>query len=100
MRTYVLKDEAQPAPQSMLTPQRPKLRSYRYMRAATDLEQSTSIVGEPPDGGREAWLQVLGGFFIWMNTLQVPIPITYYSHSNPCQRYHERIRRIPNLLPG
>jgi hypothetical protein len=25
-------------------------------------------VGEPPDGGFAAWLQVLGGFFIFFNS--------------------------------
>jgi hypothetical protein len=59
------------------------LLAYKYRRAPTDVEQSKFIDLEAPDGGRVAWLQVLGGFFIWMNTLQVTSSTTHYSFSDP-----------------
>lgn len=36
---------------------------------SSDLIPAVVTDREAPDGGIAAWMQVIGGFFVWMNTL-------------------------------
>jgi hypothetical protein len=81
--TIIIINKTQLAAHSMSILQSAKSLTYRYRRAPTDVEQSKFNDLEAPDGGQAAWLQVLGGFFIWMNTLQVTSYTAHYSYSDP-----------------
>ncbi|KAK5996248.1 MFS-type transporter, partial [Cladobotryum mycophilum] len=45
------------------------LASTNASHNSVEENSSSNWSGAPPDGGRQAWIQVLGSFFIWMNTL-------------------------------
>lgn len=62
--------EAHPVPQKNTTP--PPDTSFVIAKSDEDSNALESSVGteiNAPDGGRAAWMQVVGGFFVWMNTL-------------------------------
>jgi hypothetical protein len=50
--------------------------------------------GPPPDGGLTAWLQVLGGYFLFMNTWGI---INAYGMLPPCTITHDRTQQLTAL---